>query len=58
LILQPFAERMAVARIFVELGSLLKILEVVALVDGWHVSDKDRDSKYCVDIFLVVVATI
>ena len=36
----------------------IEILEVVALVDDWNVSDKDWDSKYCADIFLVVVATI
>ena len=36
----------------------VEILEVVALVDSWHISDKDWDSKNCVDIFLVVVATI
>jgi hypothetical protein len=43
---------------FCWIRKFIEICELVALVNGWHISDKFLDSKIYVDIFLDVVATI
>ena len=51
--LQPFAERMAVAWIFVELENPFKFLRLwpwSMAAMGWHISDKVWDSKNYLDI--------